>query len=89
MFDRVAPKYDTVNLLISLGQARGCAACSPALRAHPLPAQTTLWRVLALAFLPRLFRRDAAVLDVGCGALPTSLFCSSCAADAPDQELAG
>ena len=30
--------------------------------------QTTLWRVLALAFLPRLFRRDAAVLDVGCGA---------------------
>ena len=70
MFDRVAPKYDAVNLLISLGQARAASAAAPA-PAHGLTArgaQTTLWRVLALAFLPRVFRRDAAVLDVGCGA---------------------
>jgi hypothetical protein len=83
MFDRVAPKYDTVNLLISLGQARGCACAMWWQRAPCLtltrPAQTTLWRVLALGFLPRLFRRDAAVLDVGCGTLPAVLLVSCCA----------
>ena len=29
--------------------------------------QTTLWRLLALSFLPRYLTRGARVLDVGCG----------------------
>lgn len=89
MFDLIAPRYDLVNLFISLGQARARRA-----RAHPLAAllhvrtppllscaapQTTLWRVIALGWLPRAFPAGARVLDVGCGASAERSASSTCA----------
>jgi hypothetical protein len=48
--------------------ARACRLRTLLTQANAHIAQTTLWRVLALGWLPRVFRADARVLDVGCGA---------------------
>jgi len=75
MFDRVAPKYDTVNLLISLGQVRACG-CVAALRLCSARRALVLRAALRCA-LTRSARRRR------CGACWRSASCRASSAATP------